>query len=493
MKHKMNALFKIIGFKILFLMLVLPALAQDVPSEVTLIKNVNVFDGENEKLLEGYDVLVVGNLIKQVAKDIPAEGTYVLDKKTGGITKKTVSLGCLNNYTILVQTEEGKVETKEVKVNVIEGNGRTLMPGMSDAHWHALYAGLLSLDQIRTEEIDYIYMLANEEAGKTLMRGFTTVRDVGGSVFGIKKAIDEGVIPGPRILTSGTHIGITGGHADYTESWHAPREFGGAMDRFEQVESFRKVAGVPQMLDAVRFNLKRGASQIKILMGGGIASTYDPLDVNEFTFEEVKAAVDVATNWGTYVTVHIYTSEGMKKAIKAGVKGIEHGHLLDEEVAKLIAQNNVWMCVQPFSRETPGAEEALGPDKFKKFLQVADGFSTTMDLVKKYHINFAYGTDFSFTPDHNDIQANGLTAFSKWYSNFELLKMVTSNNAKYFELSGERHPYKQGPLGVIKPGAYADILLVDGNPMKDISLLGDNGKNLALIMKDGRIYKNTID
>jgi len=242
----------------------------------------------------------------------------------------------------------------------------------------------------------------------------------------------------------------------------------------------------------VRFNLKRGASQIKILMGGGIASTYDPLDVNEFTFEEVKAAVDVATNWGTYVTVHIYTSEGMKKAIKAGVKGIEHGHLLDEEVAKLIAENNVWMCVQPFSRETPGAEEALGPDKFKKFLQVADGFSTTMDLIKKYHINFAYGTDFSFTPDHNDIQANGLASFSRWYSNFELLKMVTSSNAKYFELSGERHPYKQGPLGVIKPGAYADILLVDGNPLKDISLVGDNGKNLVMIMKDGKIYKNTL-
>ena len=476
----------------LSLALAVPAMAADIPSEVTLFKNVNIFDGESEKLLEGYDVLVVGNLIKQVAKDIPTEGTYELDVKTGGLERQTVSIGCLHTYTILVPGEGGKLEKKVVKANVIDGGGRTLMPGMTDAHWHALYAGLNSLDQLRTDDIDYVHAVANEEAGKTLMRGFTTVRDVGGSVFGLKKAIDTGVIPGPRILPSGTHIGITGGHADYTESWNLPRNFDGSVDRFEQIESFRQVAGVPEMLAAVRFNMKRGASQVKILMGGGIASTYDPLDVNELTFEEVKAAVDVASNWGTYVTVHIYTSEGMKKAIKAGVKGLEHAHLIDEEVAKLAAESGVWLCVQPFTRDMPGAEEALGPEKFKKFLEVADGFQKTMDLVKKYKIKFAFGTDFSFTPAHNDIQANGLAQFSKWFSNIELLRIITSGNAEYFKLSGERHPYKQGPLGVIKEGAYADILLVDGNPLDDVTILGDNGRNIPLIMKDGRIFKNTI-
>jgi len=482
---------KIIGTVTVLLVLVLPAMATDIPSEVTLFKNVNVFDGTSEKLLEGYDVLVVRNLIKQVAKDIPTEGTYELDVKTGGVKELSVDVGCMQTYTVITY-EEGKVEKKQVKVNVIDGKGMTLMPGMSDAHWHAMYVSMHSLDEMRTKELDYIYAVANEEAGKTLLRGFTTVRDVGGTVFGLKEAIDEGVIPGPRILPSGTHIGITGGHADYTESWNPPRSIDGNMDRFEQIEAFRQVAGIDEMLAAVRFNLKRGASQIKILMGGGIASTYDPLDVNELTFEEVKAAVDVATNWGTYVTVHIYTPEGMKKAIKAGVKGIEHGHLLDEKVAKQIAENGVWMCVQPFTRDMPGAEEALGPEKFKKFLQVADGFQKTMDFVKKYNIKFAYGTDFSFTPDHNDIQANGLAKFSKWFSNYELLRIVTAGNAEYFELSGARHPYKQGPLGVIQPGAYADILLVNGNPLEDISLLGDNGKNFPLIMKDGKIYKNTI-
>jgi len=476
----------------LSLALAFPAMAADIPSEVTLFKNVKIFDGKSDKLVEGQDVLVVNNLIKKVAKDIPTSGTYEIDAKTGGVTKKTVSFGGAQGYTVYTAGGKAGTEKKQVKVNVIDGGGRTLMPGLTDAHWHVIYAGLHSLDELRTDEIDYIHARMIKEAGNTLMRGFTTVRDVGGGGFGLKKALDEGVFPGPRILPSGTHLGITGGHADYTESWHAPRRFGGAMDRYEQIESFRKIAGVPDMLDAVRFNLKRGASQIKILMGGGVASTYDPLDVNELTFEEVKAAVDVATNWGTYVTVHIYTSEGIKKAIKAGVKGIEHGHLMDEEVAKLMAENGIWLGIQPFSPDMPGALEALGPEKFKKFLDMANGFPKTMDFVKKYGIKLSFGTDLSFTPEHNGTQANALARFSKWLSNAELLKLITSQNAKYFELSGERHPYKQGPLGVIQEGAYADILLVDGNPLNDVSILGDNGKNIPLIMKDGKIYKNAL-
>jgi len=488
----MKTMINILGTLALVLMLALPAKAIDIPSEVTLFKNVNIFDGTSEKLLEGYDVLVVKNLIKQVARNIPTSGTYELDVKTGGVKKLNVDVGCMDHYTVYVAGEEEKTEKKEMKVNVIDGKGKTLMPGLIDAHWHSLYVNMLGLDELRTEETDYIHAVAVEEAGKTLLRGFTTVRDLGGSCFGLKKAIDKGVCPGPRILPSGTHIGITGGHADYTESWNAPRSIDGSMDRFEQIEAFRQVAGVDEMLAAVRYNLKRGASQIKILMGGGVASTYDPLDVNEFTFEEVNAAVDVANNWGTYVTVHIYTDEGIKKAIKAGVKGIEHGHLMSEEAAKLMAKNDMWLCIQAFDPDMPGALEILGPEKFKKYLEMANGFSKVMNYVKKYNINLAFGTDFSFTPQNNHLQANNLTKYTKWLSNYDILKMATSTNARYFKLSGERHPYKQGPLGVIKEGAYADILLVDGNPLDDVSILGDNGKNISLIMKDGKIYKNTI-
>jgi len=239
----MKTLINILGAFALILMLAAPAMAVDIPSEVTLFKNVNIFDGKSEKLLEGYDVLVVRNLIKEIKKNIPTEGTYELDVKTGGLKENKVSVGCLQTYTIITH-EEGKVEKKQVKVNVIDGQGRTLMPGLTDAHWHVIYAGLNSLDQLRTEEIDYVHALMIDEAGKTLMRGFTTVRDMGGGGFGLKKAIDVGVFPGPRILPAGTHIGITGGHADYTESWNPPRRIDGSMDRFEQIEAFRQVAGV---------------------------------------------------------------------------------------------------------------------------------------------------------------------------------------------------------------------------------------------------------
>jgi imidazolonepropionase-like amidohydrolase len=165
---------------------------------------------------------------------------------------------------------------------------------------------------------------------------------------------------------------------------------------------------------------------------------------------------------------------------------------MDEETARMMAKNGIWLSIQPFSPDTPGAKEALGPEKFQKFLEMANGFPRTMDFVKKYDIKLAFGTDLSFTPAYNGRQANALAAFSRWLSNYELLKLITSQNAQYFELSGERHPYRQGPLGVIREGAYADILLVDGNPLDDVTILGDNGRNIPLIMKDGRIFKNTI-
>ena len=465
--------------------------SHDIPSEVTLFKNVNIFDGENEQLLEGYDVLVVKNLIRKIDKNITLSASYEIDVKTGGYKSMgaPMQLHDMHQKDITVY-EPVKNVKKEVKVGVIDGGGRTLMPGLIDAHWHTLLSSI-TLQEGHSEEVDYLHAREIAEAEKTLLRGFTTVRDVGGPVFGIKKAIDQGILVGPRILPSGAMISQTSGHGDFGLVWEAPRYFGCGMGipRFEQLEISRMADGVDEVLAATRYNLKKGASQIKLMAGGGVSSQYDPLYVNQYLFEEMKAAADAAADWDTYVTVHIYNGVGITRALKAGIKGFEHGHLLDEEAAKLLSEKGGWLCTQPFYKDDPGSE-TLSPRSYEKFLQVCEGFENTMKLVKKYNLNMAFGTDLLFSPETNGIQANFLARFAKYYNNAEILRMATSINARYFELSGHGHPYQEGPLGVIKEGAYADIILVDGNPLDDVSILGDSGKNIPLVMKDGVIYKN---
>jgi imidazolonepropionase-like amidohydrolase len=431
--------------------LTLPVLAAGKePPKLTLFTNVHLFDGVGEKRIENANVLVEGNLIKAVStRAIQADGATVID-----------------------------------------GGGRTLMPGLIDAHWHTVLSAL-TIQEALAEEADFIYARAIVGAEQTLLRGFTTVRDIGGPGFGIKKAIDQGLIVGPRMFVSGAMISQTAGHGDFGQVWEGPRGFGGRTPRFEQLELTRIADGVDEVLAATRYNLKKGAHQIKMMAGGGISSVYDPLHVNEYTFDEWKAAVDAAADWGTYVTAHIYNQAGIKRVLNAGVKGIEHGVLMDEEAAKLMAEKGAWLSLQPFTKDEPGSE-TLSPASYQKLLQVVEGVEKSMELVKKYKINMAFGTDLLFSPAANGSQANRLTRFSKYFSNIEILRMATSNNAKYFELSGPGHPYQEGALGVIKDGAYADILLVDGNPLEDVSILGDNAKNISLIMKDGKIFKNTL-
>jgi len=416
-----------------------------------LFTKVNVFDGVKAERIDNASVLVEGNLIRQVSTDvIKADGATVID-----------------------------------------GGGRTLMPGLSDAHWHCLMASVTP-EEIEEEQVDYLYAAMTAEAEKTLLRGFTTVRDVGGVSFGLKKAIDQGVVPGPRILPSGAMISQTSGHFDMTKVYEQPRRFGGRSSRREQLGVDRVADGVDEMLSAVRMNLKGGASQIKLATGGGVGSAYDPLESNQFTLEELKTAVAAAGDWGTYVTVHAYSAEGIKRAIEAGVKCIEHGHLMDEECARLMKEKGIWLCIQPFAVDDPGME-FLSPEGQKKNKLVCDGFEQAMNYANKYQLKLGFGTDLIFSPQTNGGQGDEFAKFSKYLSNLKILRMATSANAELFSMSGDRHPYRDGDLGVIRAGAYADILLVDGNPLEDLSLLGSNGKHLSLIMKDGNIFKNTIE
>jgi imidazolonepropionase-like amidohydrolase len=247
--------------------------------------------------------------------------------------------------------------------------------------------------------------------------------------------------------------------------------------------------GPDEVLKRVREQLRNGATQVKLMGGGGVSSSYDPLDVTQYTSAEFAAAVSAAENWGTYVTVHAYTPKAIRTAVEAGVKCLEHGQLIDEDTAKLLAEKDVWWCLQPFM-DDPDAPSAFAegtPNRIKQ-KQMFAGTDAAYQLAKKYKIRTAFGTDMLFSPANVVTQGKQITRLKKWYSNAEILIMVTSQNAELLTLSGPRNPYP-GKLGVVEEGAYADLLLVDGNPLENLDLVADPDRNFTVIMKDGTIYK----
>ena len=489
----MKKLTVLLGCMVLSLGLALPAMAVDIPSEVTLIKNVNIFDGKNQKLLEGYDVLVVRNLIKKVAPDIPTEGTYELDVKTGGITKKHVSLGCTSVITLLVHEGDGRTETKQVKVNVIDGGGRTLIPGLTDAHVHIMWT-----DDIETLIYDqpdvYTGAMAAANAKEMLHRGFTTVRDAGGPSLGLKKAIDDGVVEGPRILPSGMFVSQSSGHGDFDPRLkYLSPHFTGQIDQ-AYLSGWTVIAdGVQEVQKATRENLRSGATQIKVMGSGSITGAHDPLDVTEYTFEELQAIVKEAAHWGTYALIHAYTDEGIQNAIKAGFRSIEHGLFASEETMKMMKQNDVIFSTQFLSYSVTPEVAGITGETAKKFLLAKAGAEAGYERAKKIGLKMAWGTDMLGPIKVSPLQLQEFIARDKYFTPYEQLTQMTVTNIELFNRSGKRMPYQDGPLGVIEEGAYADLLIVDGNPLEDISLLADPEKNLKLIMKDGKIHKNALN
>jgi imidazolonepropionase-like amidohydrolase len=339
------------------------------------------------------------------------------------------------------------------------------------------------------DDVGYTNIVASDEATDTLMRGFTTVRDMGGPAFGLKRAIDEGLVAGPRIYPSGAVITVTSGHGDFRQPFELPRT-PGTLTRIEQLGGAAIADSPDEVRLRTREQLMLGASQIKLTAGGGVASPHSPLDVSTFTAEELRAAVQAAENWGTYLTVHAYTPAAIERAIAAGVKCIEHGHLMDEATAKLIAEKGIWLSTQPFPEELghafpPGSEER------RKFEEVYAGTDKVYTLAKKYKIKTAFGTDVLFSQALAQRQGALLASIARWYTPAETLKMATSDNAQLLVLSGPRNPYA-GKLGVVDEGALADLLLVDGNPLENIKLIEDPARNFVVIMKDGKVYKNFV-
>lgn len=400
----------------------------------------------------------------------------------------TAPMNVLITDGLIQKISTGNISTKYKDLIKINGKGKTLMPGLIDAHVHMVF-GALTMAQMTSPDMSEEILLKNValSSQKMLMRGFTSVRDAGGPIFPLKAAIDKGKAVGPRIWPSGATISQTAGHGDFRTPDERSRRFFGKASRAEQLGATFIADGRDDVLTATRENLRFGASQIKLMAGGGTSSAYDPIDVTQYTLDEMKAAVDAAEDWGTYVMVHAYTARAVRRAVEAGVKSIEHGQMLDEETLKLLAEKKVWLSLQNLMDNNDNMDE----QRKEKRKPVLEGQDKVWPLAKKLGVKLAWGTDFLFEPELNDDQNSYILRLQKWFSNSEILKMITHDNAELLQLSGLRSPYP-GKLGVVEEKALADLLLVDGNPLKDLSLLADPEKNFLVIIKNGQIYKNTI-
>jgi len=421
------------------------------PATNILFENVRIFDGKNDALSASMNVLVRGNRIEKISRD--------------------------------------SIAADRANTRTIPGGGRTLMPGLIDMHWHAMLVRP-TVATLLAGDLGYLNLMAGAEAADTLMRGFTTVRDLGGPSFGLKRAIDEGIVPGPRIYPSGAIITVTSGHGDFRQPFELPRALGNTQSRGEQTGAAMIADSPDEVRVRAREQLLQGATQIKLTAGGGVASPHSPLDASTFTEAELRAAVEAAENWGTYVTVHAYTPVSIQRAIAAGVKCIEHGHLMDEPTARLIAEKGIWLSTQAFPDELAEAFPVGSLERYKA-LEVFAGTDRTFTLAKKYKIKTAFGTDILFSARLAQRQGELLSKLVRWYTPAETLIMATGTNAQLLELSGKRNPYP-GRIGVIEEGALADLLLVNGDPIANIKLIEDPAKNFLVIMKDGKVFKNTL-
>ena len=431
------------------------AAEKEAPTRI-LITNVDVWDGTSDTVSNGTDVLIEGNKIKQVGKNIDAPGAHVID-----------------------------------------GKGGTVTPGLIDMHQHLMLNGGTTAGSYDWDA--YTQGAHASRAAEYLLKsGFTTVRDIAGNSLSLKRAINSGILPGPRVYSSGGALGPTGSHTD----WGAYNDGPGVGNYQNMVRNAMVVDGVDAWLRAGRWNFKSGADFLKVMSGGGVASTFDPIDLNSPSLEEMKAAVQVANEYGGYVAIHGYTDAAYNKSMDAGVKFYEHGFLISEETVKRMAEEDVWWSWQPF-----GSYNTFGkgnfPDWFTEDMKakgaaVAAGSVRVPKLMKKYGVKMFTGSDmFGWDNWHNAIVnvAYPVEIPDVGFTSLDCMKMATSNAGQaLLELSApSRNPFKGAKLGVVEEGAWADVLIWKGDPTQDVKLILEPA-NLLLIMKDGRLFKNlTVD
>ncbi|MGF1756843.1 amidohydrolase family protein [Photobacterium sagamiensis] len=444
--------------------------AEQAVSQV-LFKNVSVFNGIENKLYKGSNVLVEGNKIVSISN-------------------------------------------KAIKVNkdasIIEGEGRTLMPGMIEGHGHLNMNGTSLADIENNRNWEELASRAAAKANMSLMSGFTSWRDAGGMGAGLQKTIDAGLLNGPRIYPAGAFIGPTGSHADFRNFTTPNETVYGANSAGSRLGMTFTADGADMIKAGARQNYMQGATQIKIMSSGGVASAFDPWQLDAYSEEEIQAAVEVANAYGSYVMSHAYSKKSILRCLNNGVKTIEHGFMFDGEIADLMKEKGAYITtnMHAFSPYL-GQIEAISssPASSRKAKSAQAAFVNFVDNVNKYQPKFGFNADCVGGIDSCQKQTDHEIFLSaKLLGNFFTLKSLTSVNGEILALSGDVvNPYPEAKLGVVEEGAYADLLLVDGNPLEDITVIGGNEKwfdaesrdvgeikTMRIIMKDGKIYKNTL-
>jgi imidazolonepropionase-like amidohydrolase len=360
----------------------------------------------------------------------------------------------------------------------IDLKGRTLMPGLIDAHVHALAVDV-PLDRLSDRPVTLLTMQAAKVLEGMLQRGFTTIRDAGGADGGLAEAVEAGLVRGPRVFPSGMALSQTGGHGDVrprTQSVVTCACCEGG------INLSRIADGVTECRRAARDELRKGATQIKILASGGVASPYDPIWNLQYSEEEVRAIVEEAQAWRTYVMAHAYSPEAVRRSIDFGVRSIEHGNLIDRATAEHVAGADAFVVptlVTYDALHRHGRELGFPEVSMAKLGEVRQAGLGSLEILKAAGVNIGYGTDL-LGPMHR-YQSREFVIRAEAMAPFDIIRSATTVNAELLNRSGE--------LGVVAPGARADMIAVDGDPLADISLLDGQGEHLTHIMKDGVFYK----
>lgn len=378
---------------------------------------------------------------------------------------------------VIVEVSDGPISTETARV--VDLKGRFLMPGLCDGHVHVT---AITPDFPLLKRMSPFYVAGHSGLAMTemLMRGFTTVRDAGGADFGLAQAVEEGVLTGPRILYCGHALSQTGGHGDMR--W--PGENG--LDQCFCCAGMGLVCdGVAECRRAAREEIRKGATHIKIMASGGVSSPTDRIDSTQFSLEEIDAIVEEADAANIHVMAHAYTARAVNRLLDRGVRTIEHGNLIDETSIEAFKRNDAYLCATLSTYNAlveEGVEAGMAPNLVAKTHDVLEAGARAVEMAYRGGVPLIYGTDLLGSMQRH--QLNEFNLRKDVVSNADLIRSATCTPAKAF--------LREGEFGIVAPGARADLLVLETNPLDDISALTNPETNLTAIMKAGRFHKNAL-